>query len=393
MRVCTYVDHIDEAILAKEVGVDEVILGNMLFSRFGKISPKRYYDFCVEVKKLGLRIVFDWDILMTETTFDKRVEELSHIEWDIIDAIRVQDPGALNWVKKNLPNKPIQLITETGNHNLIGLKKWRESAGEMLERMVLSIELPKDKLSSYIKELGVPVEILVAGRILLFYTPRNLISPYILDHDDDKTKATMESSYELEGSSEESPHKGFPLLENIHGTFMFNTKDQFLLDHCHELSEMNLSVARVDFRHIEDKSFLAKAVNAIRLPLANSNAPLKDIYPLPIIRGFFHVNKSDVLFKKLKNQRTLRNDENYLGDVLDVKKKKHLGIMIKSKNLTLNLGDELLLKTPDGKEKTLKVSDMKNSSGEEISKVEINNIAFVNHISGISVKTRVYRQK
>ena len=247
-------------------------------------------------------------------------------------------------------------------------------------------------ISEYIKELDVPVEILVAGRILLFYTPRNLISPYILDHDDDKTKAALESSYELEGSSEESPHKGFPLLENLHGTFMFNTKDQFLLDHCSELLEMGLGTARVDFRHIEDTSFLTKAVNAIKSPLPTTIHPLKDDYPNTIIRGFFHVNKSDVLFKKLKNQRTLRSDENYIGDVLDVKKKKHLGIMIKSKDISLNVGESLTLRTPDGKVKDLVVTELRNSSGENINTASMNSIAFINHISGISVKTRVYRQ-
>lgn len=392
MKVCTYVDHLDEAILAKEAGVDEVILGNMLFSRFGKISPKRFSKFSQEVKALNLRVVFDWDILMTEKVFNERVEELKHIEWECFDAIRVQDPGALHWVKNNLPGKAIQLVTETGNHNLIGLKKWQEVAGADLERMILSIELPKIKLSEYIKELDVPVEILVAGRILLFYTPRNLISPYILDHDDDKTKAALESSYELEGSSEESPHKGFPLLENLHGTFMFNTKDQFLLDHCSELLEMGLGTARVDFRHIEDTSFLTKAVNAIKSPLPTTIHPLKDDYPNTIIRGFFHVNKSDVLFKKLKNQRTLRSDENYIGDVLDVKKKKHLGIMIKSKDISLNVGESLTLRTPDGKVKDLVVTELRNSSGENINTASMNSIAFINHISGISVKTRVYRQ-
>lgn len=393
MIVCTYVDHLDEAILAKEAGVNEVILGNMLFSRFGKISPKRYSEFCREVKNLNLRVVFDWDILMTEKVFQQRKSEIQSINWECVDAIRVQDPGALYWIKNNLPDMPIQLLTETGNHNLVGLKKWKEIAGPQLERMILSIELPKQKLSEYIDALDVPVEILVAGRILLFYTPRNLISPYIFDHDDDKTKAAMESSYELEGSSEESPHKGFPLLENLHGTFMFNTKDQFLLDHCVELQEMKLAVARVDFRHIKDNSFLVKAVNALRSPISSTIHPLKDDYPNPIIRGFFHVNKSDVLFKKLKNQRTQRNDKNYIGDVLDVKKKKHLGIMVKSKDIGLQVGDNLILKTPDGKEKELIISDLRNSNGESIESAYINSIAFINHVSGVSVKTRVYRHE
>ena len=66
--------------------------------------------------------------------------------------------------------------------------------------------------------------------------------------------------------------------------------------------------------------------------------------------------------------------------------------MVKSKDLCLKLGESLTLRTPDGKVKDLVISELRNSSGENIESASMNSIAFINHISGISVKTRVYRQ-
>lgn len=390
MNLISVVDTIEQANMMKDNGISEVIVGNMLFSRFGKVSNKRYNEFTKQLKEIGLRVVFDWDILMTQTLFDQRVEDIGQIDFSNIDAIRVADPGALLWCKENFSNTPLQLILENGNHNLIGIEKWIEIAGSSLERIVLSIELSKDILKRYASQISCPIEFLVLGRILLFYTPRNLVSPYLLDHDDDKTKSMSSKYIEIEGSSEESPHKGFPIVENLHGTFMFNTKDQYLCDHVEDLKEIGITNFRFDVRHCNDLELIKKVSSQLLYPNEENSKILKSSYDRVVIRGFFHVNKSDVLFKKLKNQRTQRKDESFIGEVLDVKKKKHIALIVKSKDRCLNIGDEIVLKTPDGKIKTSKVDKIYNTSNELTHSLSKGQIGLIAHISGISVKTQIY---
>jgi putative protease len=390
MNLITYIDNIDQAKDAKNSNINEVIIGNILFSRFGKVSPNKFNSLVANVKDLGLRVVFDWDILMTEKVFNEKIKLIKEIDFENIDAIRLQDPGALLWIKKNFPNLNIQLNLENGNHNLIGIKKWIELSGKKLERVILSIELPKEKLAEYTKEISTPIEFFIAGRILIFYTPRSLVGPYIIDHEDNKTKPVNEQYIELTGSSEESPHKGFPIVENIHGTFMFNTKDQYLCDHVHELVEIGIEHFRFDVRHIKDHTILEKLTAHILNPNEESSTLLKESYDPAIIRGFYHVNKSDILFKKLKNQRTQRKDELYIGDVLDVKKKKHIALMVKSRKISIKIGDKIVLNTPDGKIKKVQVESLSNSSGTEIKEALFGQICYIKHVSGISVKTNIY---
>ena len=90
-------------------------------------------------------------------------------ELDHFDAIRVQDPGALEYLLEKT-NIKIQLVLENGNHNLLGIQTWVDYVVDRLDRVVLSIELPKDKLREYVQKLNVDIEFYILGQILIFYT-------------------------------------------------------------------------------------------------------------------------------------------------------------------------------------------------------------------------------
>lgn len=193
----------------------EFILSTKEFSRFGTLSieDKKTREILEFAKKRGIKIVFEWDIISTQNEFNKKIELFKKNRLDGIHSFRVQDLGVAYWLFKNV-DASMQFIAETGFQNLLSLSSIKNFFGKKLERIILSQELSKDRLKEYVEKLEIPVEILLVGRILLFYSPRNLLSAEGLN-------------LETQASSEESPHKGFSLLENSHGTFMFNPKDFF----------------------------------------------------------------------------------------------------------------------------------------------------------------------
>lgn len=356
MKIVTYSENLSDFYEFAETSASDVILGHKSLSRFGKLSSGDVIELASECVKKSVRPILEWDILMTEQVFSLRKHEISKLlEHENLQVIRVQDIGAFNFILENYPNKMIQLVLENGNHNLTGLKKWCQLAGNRLDRLVLSSQLSKTVLKKYVKKLPVPVEILGLGRILLFYTPRMLLSPYVSSDMDE---------IEISCSSEESSHKGFPVLQNRHGTFMFNPKDLSLLDNMDQLTETGVQFLRIDTR--------------FGLPVSN-------------YKGFFNVNKSSTIFEKLKNERIKRQDKLFLGDVVEVNKKNHIGIMLGNSEISLNLGDQILFFTPEGKEKKTEVKTITNSDGKELSRGECGQLVFVHHISGISVRSVVCR--
>ena len=382
MKLVTYVENIRQLGLAKEQNLSEIILAPAKLSRFGCLEPQDFNRLAKEAKLLGLNVALEWDVLLTENEHSASVKTLRALELENVTSLRVQDAGALE-LALEFTDKKIQLILETGNHNLQGLKAWRDYLGERLERFVLSIELTMDKLKEYREALQTPIEFLVLGRILLFYTPRNLLSAILPEDDERREKPQLTAV----GESEESPHKGFPVLQNQHGTFMFHIKHQFLLEHLRELSFVDY--ARVDLRF--DSSFdLLPDIKAVLRDEMGAKE-FKQNYPFDVIKGFYKVNKSDVLFKKLKNNRIQRRDENYIGEVLEVKKGSHQVLKLKGR-AELKKGMDLLFITPEGKELQAPVVELKNIQMTPLEKALPDSLAVMNYMRGVWVKSQVYRK-
>ncbi len=380
MKLTTYASSLHDLSLLKDKKIDEVILAARSFSRFGKLSHSEFIQMAKRSKELGLRVLFEWDILMTEDVFETKVKEISDY-LPSVDAIRVQDPGALWWVLENT-KCPIQFIAENGNHNLKALEGWIDIAQGRLERLVLSIELPKATIQEYVEKLSVPCELLGLGRILLFYTPRSLLSPL------NGEKLALNEELAALGESEESPHKGFPLVENQHGTFMFHIKEFCLLDYAKELSEMGLGYFRIDQRwagweHLDLITNLIMDYNEFQFE------SFKQQYPQELMRGFYLVNKTDVLFPKLKNARLQHREGNYLGEVLEAEKSSHLAIMVKNPN-GLNVSDKLKILHPKGEIFETKIFSLRNLSLKEVEFIPSGDVALIQFVGGVWVKSQVF---
>lgn len=380
MRLITYVQDMKELGVAKEAGLEEVILQPRGLSRFGLLSVEEANKLAKEAKDLGIKPALEWDVLMSEGEMGEAISCLEALELEHFSSVRVQDPGALEIVLEST-DKKIQLILETGNHNLESLKSWRDYVGDRLERMVLSIELTFDKLKEYREALAVPVEFLVLGRILLFYTPRNLLSAMLPEEDEVRARPQLTAV----GESEESPHKGFPVLENTHGTFMFHIKHQFLMEHLKEMDYVDC--LRVDLRFDSEFELLFDAQNVLSEKL--SGKEFKALYPFDVIKGFYKVNKSDVLFKKLKNRRIQRKDENYIGEVLEILKGKHQVVRLKGR-APIEKGMKLLFITPVGKELSAPVVELRDTALNDIERAEPESLVLMNYLGGVGVKSQVY---
>lgn len=391
MKFTTYAENTTQMQMIAEsfdAATTEVIVSHTQISRVSQTSKEELLAMVALNQKLKLNLVLEWDVLKQDSLFRKIASDIETLPLHEFKAIRVQDPGALNLVKEKFPWLKVQLILENGNHNLTGLLRWQDFLGEQLDRLVLSNELSKDHLKSYSEKMPGKLEILTFGRILLFYSPRLLLSPLSKDEMENKTRE-LSKNFEAFGTSEESPHAGFPLIENQHGTFMFNVKDLFLLDHMEELRTLNLGAIRVDLRFDESFKHLATVAKAVKGETSDL-ATMKTSNVRPVIKGFYNINKTDVLFSKLKNKRIARNDESYLGEIVDVERDHSMALLIKSKQLSLVAGMELKILTPEGKVKVITAQELLSTSGSNLTEVKMNEVVLLPFVRGIVGKSQVY---
>ncbi len=368
----------------------DVLFGTKELSRYGTWEVSDASEFCKKSKDLGLNPVLVWDVLQTEDRMIKNIELFKRLPLESFKSIRVQDPGVLEFIKNDYPWMKIELILETGNHNLEGLKKWIEYGDENLDKVILSLELPKEKLSTIVPELkklrtNLKVELMYFGPILLFYTPRNLLSSLNENTTSDFIFAT--------GKSEESPHSGFPLIENRHGTFMLNTKDHALLGEEKNLHEIGITSIRFDqdILNKDKQSIFDESVFPVTLFSTSEKEieTLKKNNPRALIKGFFSINKSDVLFTKLKNRKIERIDESYIGEIIDVERDKGLCVWVKATEAK-KLPIDVRIITPEGKEKFVSLNQVHKMSGEISDTLATSELFILPFVGGITVKSKVY---
>ena len=227
----------------------EIIISPKDISRLGELTIDESNIALKRCRDLGLSALIEWDILMTEDDFISCSDYFNRLEVQKAKAVRVQDIGAYHYLLQQ--NKvDLHPIIESGNHNLVAIKKWEQLGGNRLKRIVLGLELPKNIISKYTKEINVPCELQVLEKILLFYSPRSLLSKPL-------NASPHEKVLKVSASSEETPHKGFFVLENKHGTYMFLPKDQYLLDSYEDLLETGIDYIRLDHRFLDGEFSLS----------------------------------------------------------------------------------------------------------------------------------------
>jgi len=321
MKFTTFVTSKEDILsCAAAPNLEEVLIEPRELSREGRLSRDEAQELACEALRHGLRPTLVWDILMTETEFTNRSKLVAAMNLDLFSAIRTQCPGAAMWVRENAPGKHLQFVVENSNHNMPGLKRW--VAEFRPQRMILSTQLPEDKLIACCEQLDTECEILGAGKILLFYSKRQLLQANFGGEED----ANDSQWIYADSSSEESASRPFPTIENEHGTFMYLNKDHFILDSLARLDAAGMHTVRIDLRDLQAGEHAAKGIDAICAMTLSNDAGLDTVWTRPTSAPFFKRNKTDKQFARMKPQTRLLRDAKCVAEVVSVERGELLGL-------------------------------------------------------------------
>ncbi len=352
--------------------LEEVLLEPMLLARQGKLSDNRVQELAFEAVRLGLRPVLVWDVLMPERIMRSVCERLMQWDLSLFGAIRVCDPGAAEWLRIHFPQMPLQLIVETGNHNLESLQGWCEIFSGCLERLVLSIELPEEKLVEYCQKLPVHCELLGVGQILLFYSPRSLLVEQRFEDEADSLFLEATAAFA------DSPHRHLPTLETAHGTFMFLDKDQFILDRLDALRAQGLHTVRLDLRHLSRDGDVALEIDRICRQILSDPAELRLTWLRETRAPFFKANRTTALFPRMKSKLSEYRDDSNLAEVITGETGKYV-VFYASRSFEVALIKSIMLPTGEEIEFPQGVI-FRNLDGESIDTFESEQILVTNWI-------------
>ena len=343
--------------------LDEVLIEPALLARQGVLSMGKATELALSAVAHGLRPVLAWDILLPEREMAALAPQL--LRWDVepFAAIRVSDIGAAAWIRQEWPSMPIQLLVEAGSHNREALLGWCQAFGDALERLILSIELPEEKLIDYSRTLPVACEVLGAGPILLFYSPRSLLAsplrhPLRQEVDEGEDVDVWIAATAV---SEHTHARQLPTIETRHGTFLFLDRDQFILDRLDGLRAGGLQTVRIDLRHLSrgdrhkddtpgDEIHSAAQIVEICRKLRDDPKALRASWPRPTRAPFFRTNRTTAQFSRMKSQLHRYRDEACLAEVVASERNRYVAYQA-LQSFRVEAAQRILL--PTGEERPL----------------------------------------
>jgi len=380
-NIVTYIQSESDLELLKRLRIDLAILAMRPFARDG-ISFDEGLKLIRLATASGTSISLEMDKIYTQNEFEIFKDDLKKLSFEMIASLRVADLGVAKYIMEFYPFVKLELWTEAIGSNVTALIEHERYFGRHLSTLILSLQLSKSQLANFCTNISTDKELLVLGRIPIFYSPRHLLTGR---SDADWMEVAM-------ASSEETPHSGFSVVENKNGTLMYNPKDIFLVDKLSELMLMGVERFRLDLRHLkfdELEKLLPKVVSSVKD--GGDSDCLKKEYPRKVISGYYNANKSDVLFAKLKNPNLIRDDSIYIGYVVSSLKGKYLAIVVDGE-YSLKIGEQVKFVTPEGKTVKLAIGTLYLADGNNVLTVA-EGVCFTGHIKGISAKSTVSIQR
>lgn len=381
MKFSTFVSSttdIDEC--AKATNVAEVLIETSLLAREGRLSLSEAKALAIYATEQKLRPVLVWDILMTEEEFHNCTNNIQELGTQYFSAIRVQCIGAARYVKECLPSLPIQLIAENANCNLATLLSWCTSLGKQLDRIILSIQLPAEKIVEFVQKLPVQTEILGLGRILLFYSRRNLLIKNF--------ESLGEEWREVLAESEESNSRPFPIIDNSHGTFMYLDKDQYILHKLDAITEGCPTYIRIDLRHLSEFPLSAYNIESVTSQALSNPEELRKSWPRPTIAPFFKSNLTTKQFKLLNSELRFSRDDACVAEVVSTERDRHCVLRVVQ---PFTLPGKFKVLDPSGIVVEKELLSLKKITGEEVTNTTADQVLIAPWIKKISTGSLMVR--
>ena len=367
----------DFSLAASLPGLSEILVEPQGLARSGAADLDQVCRNLSAIKDLGLKATLAWDLLATDLEIADGIAFLKKLDLSSVHAIRVQDPGIAFRVREVFPDLPLQLILETGNHNAIGIQSWCRHLKP--QRIMVSNEIPLSSIQEIGRVIDRPLEMLVLGRIEIFYTPRHLISP---------VQPGGEAPLIESMVTDEETQKSFPLVENETGTIMYYEKELFLLPFLTEVESAGVNHARLDLKFYSQEKVLPAVKRYLREPNTENRDLLKSLLGKKLTRGFFKSNRTDKQFAKLKNPHLGKREHlNFVGTVLETKRKGYLVVQAEGR---LFQGQALRIVVPEGSWKTHQVVWVRNVEGNSVQKTNGSGVWLINPCPGISSGSKVY---
>lgn len=229
-------------------GADSVYAGGKEFSLrayAGNLSRDELVAAVGESHRLGKKIYVTVNILAHNRDIGPLPPFLEELDSLGVDGLIVSDPGIFRLARVYCPEIPITVSTQANVSNYESAAFYRDMGAA---RIVLARELSLEEIIRIKSQVEVELEVFVHGAMCVSYSGRCLLSHYMTGRSANQGACAHPCRYSYQVVEEKRPGQYYPVEEDEHGTYIFNSRDLCLLQHLPGLIEAGVDAFKVEGR-------------------------------------------------------------------------------------------------------------------------------------------------
>ncbi len=329
---------------------DNILVQPAGYSRNGGVGLAEIGDILARIASQGKKAILAWDGLFCESEVNDKFLKIE-ASLPSFDAIRFLDPGIGRLLNTECSDLKTELSLEHGSLSKVAILTWVELFKPGIEKVILSSQIPLERLQSITPDISVKTEIMGFGPLEMFYSNRKL-----LNRIPEPDKA-LEERWKI--ASEDRPDQLNQIFQSERGTLVFYDKLLNIMYLGDRLEEAGIDALRLEYQTTEQLEQIGDI-------LMRSSAKEEFDIPDEIIEtgGFIRDNRSNEHFVKLTNRYLKRKIEHKIGEILESAKSCYT---VFSLDRALPLPQQVALISPEGKDLMIELRHVRDLKGNEYS--------------------------
>jgi U32 family peptidase len=176
------------------------------------------------------------------------------------DGLIAADPAIVAMIRRIAPAMPLHLSTQANTTNDAAVRFWKAQG---VRRINAARELNLAEIAQLAKVPGIEIEAFVHGAMCISYSGRCLLSNYMAHRPSNQGMCCQPCRFQYAVMEQTRPGQYFPLAEDEHGTYIFNSRDLCMLEHLPALIGSGVRALKIEGR-MKGIHYAATAVKVYR---------------------------------------------------------------------------------------------------------------------------------
>ncbi|WP_196594934.1 peptidase U32 family protein [Pectinatus sottacetonis] len=229
-------------------GADAVYLGGKRFglrTYGGNFSLKEMEEGILFAHSRKKKVYVTVNIFAHNKDLEGLADYVLKLEALKVDGILVSDLGIFSIVKTTAPGLPVHISTQANTTNWASVNAWEKMGAE---RIVLARELSLQEIQKIRCKSSAELEMFVHGAMCISYSGRCVMSNYMTGRDSNRGECAQACRWKYSIVEEKRPDEYYPIEEDSHGTYIFNSKDLCLLPYISDIIKSGVNSLKIEGR-------------------------------------------------------------------------------------------------------------------------------------------------